>query len=116
MIFKFAALDKDTPYFLIFEKDAPIEIIPLLIDHANRNVFLFQLGNEKTRILFMPDSLIKKLNIGTKFKNIISQDMNYYQSSYFEEQRLMPINLENKLINDLNIIFNIKMKRMKMNY
>jgi hypothetical protein len=110
MIFKSAELDKDTPFFLIFEKDFPSEILPLLMYNPNRNIFIFQLKNEESRVGFIPDVLLKKLNIETKFKNIINQDINYYQSSYFEEERLMPTNLENKLINDLNIIFNIREK------
>ena len=110
IIFKFAKIDKDTPYFLIFEKNIPIKVISLLTEDTNKNIFIFEIKNEESRIGFNPDNLLQKLNIETKFKNIINQDINYYQSSYFEEQRLMPFNLGNKLINDLNIIFNLREK------
>jgi len=58
-------------------------------------------------IYFKFDKLINKINIETYLKRIINQEINNYQSSYFEEQRLMPSNLENKLTNDLNKIFKI---------
>ena len=108
-IFDIAKLDKNTPYFLIFKKTKP-EFLFSLYDGYNENIFIFLLNNEdrKNMLYFNPDKLIKKINIETSLKKIINKEINNYQSSYFEEQKLMPTNLGNKLINDLKIIFKLK--------
>jgi len=108
-IFDIAKKDKDTPYFLIFEKTIPQLLLSLICDY-NENIFIFLLNNEEgeNAICFNPDKLINKINIETSFRNIINQEINNYQSSYLEDQRLMPSNLGNKLINDLKIIFKLK--------
>ena len=107
-IIEFAKLDKDTPYFLIFKDRFPWEMLISLL-FGVLNVFLFRENNEKkVKPLFLPENLIKQLSIENRLRDIINQEIINYQSSYYEEQRLMPTNLENKLINDLNIIFNVK--------
>jgi len=110
-IFDFQKIDKDTPYFLIFKNEVP-NFIWFLAMRAKKPIFIFLLGNkgdkgEENVIYFTSDDLINKINIETSLKRIINQEISSYQSSYFEEQRLMPTNLGKKLTNDLNIIFKI---------
>jgi len=106
-IFENVELDKDTSYFLIFKEEVPQFIWFFAIGYK-QTVFIFLLNNEdgENVIFFDSDLLINKINIETSLKRMINQEIN--QSSYFEEQKLMPTNLGNKLINDLNIIFKIK--------
>ena len=74
-----------------------------------KNIFIFSINNEKynKRIYFNAGDFIKEINIESRIKDKLQEEIKRNQLLFSEEIMLMPINLENKLTKDLNVIFKI---------
>ena len=108
-IFKFIEQDKRTIYFLIFDGYLPDYLITLYSQYQTDNFFTFSINNEKNneRTYFYPDNFIKKINIESRIKDKLQEEIKRNQLLFSEEIMLMPTNLVNKLTKDLNVIFKI---------
>ena len=108
-IFEFSKQDKHTIYFLIFYGNFPDYFVSLLSHYKNENIFTFQINNEKNNeiIKFFPDDLIKQINIESKIKDKLQEEIKRNQPLFSKEKMLMPNDLEYKLTQDLNMIFKI---------
>ena len=108
-IFKFIEQDKHTIYFLIFDGYLPDYLITVYSQYRMKNIFIFSINNEKynKRIYFNAGDFIKEINIESRIKDKLQEEIKRNQLLFSEEIMLMPINLENKLTKDLNVIFKI---------
>ena len=106
-IFNYIRQDKNTIFFLILEDKNISTFFPYCLHLTN--IFIFQINNKGSRkVPLDPKYLIEQMNIASKFRDKINQDIKKNLPYYSDEQMLMPTNLENKLSNDLNKIFKVK--------
>jgi len=88
------------------------KILNIMFPYINKsgiNIYSFQINinPESQNNDFDTKKLLERMKIELKFREKINHDIKHNLPFHYEEQMLMPTNLESKLINDLNKIFKV---------
>ena len=104
-IFVLAKKNINELFFVVVSKEINLIDIIHLLNIGNDNVCLILYGIKGQGAFFIRDKFINKNNLERLIKQLLNNNMKLCQNRHTNDEKLMPNNLLNKIINDFKFIF-----------